>query len=166
MDECFWEEFPRARGCMVNAYRVWEDTTFSVTESDRISFSQGLSTRQWISDPGLNNHRTDLLMAMFASWSYKPGALWHVMLLRGKMQEAHHIWLALISIKQLDVLVPIIFSSVHADLHRWSTEKLVFSVVMVHFPETKYDVCSLLKTIDKFHIDRNISFSKSFVCLP
>jgi hypothetical protein len=57
-------------------------------------------------------------MAMFASWSYKPGALWHVMLLRGKMQEAHHIWLALISIKQLDVLVPIIFSSVHADLHR------------------------------------------------
>lgn len=30
----------------------------------------------------------------------------------------------------------------------------MFSVVMVHFPETKYDVCSLLKTIDEFHVEQ------------
>lgn len=32
-------------------------------------------------------------------------------------------------------------------------ESLCFSVIMVHFPERKYDVFSL-KTIDKFHIEQ------------
>lgn len=79
------------------------------------------------------------------------------------MDEAEHISLAFMSIKQSDFLVLIIFSPLHADAQHWSTGKLVFSVVMLHFPETKYDVCSLLKTIDKFHVEQKHLSSNSFV---